>query len=64
MQYAWVTRKAYRILVGKSEGKRPLGRPSRRYNIGMYLRETGWESVDWILRAQNLVNKVMNLRVP
>jgi hypothetical protein len=38
-------RNAYRILVGKPEGKRPLGNPRRRWedNIGMYLREIGWE---------------------
>jgi hypothetical protein len=43
-------RNAYRILVGKSEGKRPLGRPRRRCvdNIKIDLREIGWEGVDWI----------------
>jgi hypothetical protein len=43
-------RNAYRILVGKSEGKRPLGRPRRRWvdNIKMGLREIGWDGVDWI----------------
>jgi hypothetical protein len=63
---------AYRILVGKPEGKRPLGRPRRRWvdNIKMDLREVGWDGVDWIELAQNmdqwmaLVNTVMNLRVP
>jgi hypothetical protein len=41
---------AYRILVGKPEGRRPLGRPRRRwvYNIKMYFREIGWCGVDWI----------------
>jgi hypothetical protein len=53
---------------GKPEGKRPLGRPRRRwvYNIKMDLREIGWDGVDWIDRYQwrALVNTVMNLRVP
>jgi hypothetical protein len=65
-------RNAYRILVEKPEGKRPLGRPRRRwvYNIKMDLRETGWDGMDWIDLAQNrdqwraLVNTVMNLRIP
>jgi hypothetical protein len=41
---------AYRILVGKPEGKRPLGRPRRRWvdNIKMDLREIGWDGVEWI----------------
>jgi hypothetical protein len=62
---------AYRILVGKPEEKRPLGRPGRRWvnNIKMDLREIGWDGVDWIDMAQDrdqwraLVNTVMNLRV-
>jgi hypothetical protein len=43
-------RNAYRILVGKPEGKRPLGRPRSRWmdNIKIYLREIGWDGVDWI----------------
>jgi hypothetical protein len=65
-------RNAYRLLVGKPEGKRPLGRPRRRQanNIRMDLGEVGWGDVDWIGLAQNknrwraLVNSVMNLRVP
>jgi hypothetical protein len=65
-------RTAYRILVGKPEGKRPLGRPRRRWvdNIKMDLRETGWDGMDWIDLAQDrdqwraLVNTVINLRVP
>jgi hypothetical protein len=65
-------RNAYRILVGKPEGKRPLGRPRRRWvdNIKMDLREIGWGSKDWIELPQErdkwraLVNTVMNLRVP
>jgi hypothetical protein len=66
------TRNAYRILVEKSERKRPLGRPSRRWvdNIKIDLREIEWDGVDWIDRAQDkdqwraLVNTVMNLWVP
>jgi hypothetical protein len=66
------TRNAYRILVGKPEGKRSLGRPRRRWvdNIKMDLREIGRHGVDWIELAQDrdqwraLVNTVMNLRVP
>jgi hypothetical protein len=65
-------RNAYRILVGKPVGKRPLGRPRRRWvdNIRMDLREIGWGGTDWIDVAQDrdqwraLVNTVMNLRVP
>jgi hypothetical protein len=65
-------RNAYRILVGKLEGKRPLGRPTRRYedNVKMDLREIGWGDMDWIDMAQDrdqwraLANRVMNLRVP
>jgi hypothetical protein len=65
-------RGAYIILVGRSEGRRPLGRPRRRWkdNIKMDLRETGFGDVDWIHWAQDrdrwraLVNAVMNLRVP
>jgi hypothetical protein len=65
-------RTAYRLLVGKPEGKRPLGRPRCRWvdNIKMDLLETGWDSVEWIDLAQDrdrwraLVNAVMNLRVP
>jgi hypothetical protein len=43
-------RNAYRKLVGKPEGKRPLGRPRRRWvdNIKMDLREIGWDGVDWM----------------
>jgi hypothetical protein len=43
-------RGAYRALVGKPEGRRPLGRPRRRWedNIKMDLREVGWEGADWI----------------
>jgi hypothetical protein len=66
------TRNAYRILVGKPEGKRTLGRPSRRCvdNIKMDLKVIGWDGVDWIELTQDrdqwraFVNTVMNLRVP
>jgi hypothetical protein len=62
----------YRLLVGKPEGKRPLGRPRCRWidNIMMELLEIGLNVVDWICLAQDryrwrpLVNSVMNLRVP
>jgi len=65
-------RGVYRVLVGKSEGKRPLGRPSRRWvdNIRMDLQEMGCEYMDWIGLAQDrdrwrtLVSAVMNLQVP
>jgi len=48
-------RNAYKILVGKSEEKTPLGRPRHRWkgNIGMDLRETDWKGVDWIRPAQD-----------
>jgi len=62
----------YRILVGKLEGKRPLGRPRHKWvdNISMDLQEVGCGYMDWIGRAQDrdswrtLVSAVMNLRVP
>jgi hypothetical protein len=65
-------RGVYRDLVGKPEGKRPLGRPRRRWkdNIKMDLQEVGRGGMDWIDLAQDrdkwreLVNAVMNLRVP
>jgi transcription termination factor 2 len=65
-------RGAYRVLVGRSEGRRPLGRPRRRWknNIKMDLQEVGWGGMDWINMAQDrdkwraLVSVVMNLRVP
>jgi hypothetical protein len=49
------TRNAYRILVGKPEGKRPLGRRIRRWvdNIEMDRREIGWSGMDWIELAQD-----------
>jgi hypothetical protein len=63
---------AYNILVGRPEGRRPLGRPRRRWkdNIKMDLREIGFWDVDWIHLSRDrdrwraLVNTVMNLRVP
>jgi hypothetical protein len=63
---------AYRILLGKPEGKRPLGRPRCRWVdiIRMDLGEIGWDGVDWIDVAQDrdqwraLVNTAMNIRVP
>jgi hypothetical protein len=65
-------RNAYRILVGNPEGKRPQGRPRRRWvdNIKMDLRAIGWNGGDWIDLAQDRdqwrapVKAVMNLRVP
>ena len=62
----------YRVLVGKPEGMRPLGRQRRRWedNIKMDLQEMGCEGMDWIKLAldrdrwQALVNAVMNLRDP
>jgi hypothetical protein len=64
-------RNAYRLLVGKPEGKRPLERPRRRQvdNIRMGLGEVGWGDVDWIGLTQDrnrwraVVNSVLNLRV-
>jgi hypothetical protein len=63
--------KVYRVLVGKPEGRRPLGRPSRKWEdgIGMDLREIGREDVEWVQLAQDrgqwraVVNAVMNRRV-
>jgi len=65
-------RAVYRVLVGKTEGKRPLGRPRRRwvFKIRVDLQEVGFGHVDWIGPAQDrdrwrrLVSVVMNLRVP
>ena len=62
----------YRVLVGKPEGKRPLGRPRCRWvdNIRMDLQDVGFGYMDWIGLAQDrdrwrtLVSAVMNLRVP
>jgi hypothetical protein len=65
-------RNVYRLLVGNSEGKGPIGRPRRIWidNIKMDLLEKGLNIVDWIDLAQDryswraLVNSVMNLRIP
>jgi hypothetical protein len=65
-------RNLYRLLVGKPEGKRPLGRPRRRWadDVRMDLGEVGWSDVDRIGLAQDrnrwraLVNSVLNLQVP
>jgi hypothetical protein len=69
-----IKRNAYRLLVGKLEGKRLLGRPRRRWvdntSIRMDLGEVGWVDADWIGLAQGrnrwrpLVNSVMNVRFP
>jgi hypothetical protein len=60
-------RNLYKILVGKPEDKRPLRRPRHRWeDIRMYLKEIGWEGVDWMHLAQDrdqwraVVNTVMN----
>jgi hypothetical protein len=65
-------RGVYRVSVGRPEGKRPLGRPRRRWedNIKMDLRETGINGANWIRLAQDrvqwraFVNTVMDIRVP
>jgi hypothetical protein len=65
-------RGVYRVLVGRPEGKRPLERPTSRWedNIKLDLRETGIDGANWIRLAQDtvqwwtFVNTVMNLRVP
>jgi len=68
----WDRRGIYRVLVGKPEGKRPLGRHRCRWedNIKMDLQEVGCGGMDWIKLVQDrnrwraLVNVVMNIRVP
>jgi hypothetical protein len=65
-------RSVFRIMVGKPEGKRPLGRTRHRWadDIEINLRERGWDGMDWIELAQGrdqwraLVNMVLNIRVP
>jgi hypothetical protein len=65
-------RGVYRVLVGRPEGKSPLGRPRRRWedNMKLDLRESGIDGANWIRLAQNMVqwrafvNTVMNLWVP
>jgi len=73
MWRVWVRREGvYRVLLGKPEGRRPLGRPKHRWvdNIRMNLQEVGCGYMDWIGLAQDrdrwrtLVNAVMNFRVP
>jgi hypothetical protein len=68
----WEGRGVYRVLVGRPEGERPLGRPRRRWedNIKLDLRVTGIDGANWIRLAQDWVqwqsffNTVMKLRVP
>jgi hypothetical protein len=65
-------RNAYRILVGKPDGRRTLGRPKRKWvdNIKIHLREIGWGTMDWIDLAQErdqwraLVNTAINFHIP
>jgi hypothetical protein len=67
----WKKRNAYRILMGNPEGKRPLGRPRRRWmnNVRMDLGEIGWDDINWVDVAQErdqwraIVSTVLNLRV-
>jgi hypothetical protein len=69
---ARICRRRIHILVGKPDGKKPLGRPRRRWvdNIKMDFKSIGWDGMDWIYLAQDkdqwraLVNTVMKLRVP
>ena len=64
-------RGAYRVLVGRPEGRTPLGRPKHRWedNIKMDLQEVGWGDTDWIALAEDrescwvLMNSVINLKV-
>jgi hypothetical protein len=72
MWHAWGGERCYRVLVGRPEGKRPLGRPRRRWenNIKLDLREIGIGGTNWIRVAQDRVqcwtfeNTVMNLQIP
>jgi hypothetical protein len=63
----WAKRNAYRIVVGKPEGKRPLGKPRHRWVDNIKI---GWDGVEWIDMAHDrdqwrtIVNTVLNLRVP
>jgi hypothetical protein len=71
MWHAWDRREVYKVLVGKPEEKRPLGRPRRRWEDGirMDVREIGLGGIDWIRLSQDrdrwraVVSVVMNLRV-
>jgi hypothetical protein len=68
----WKKRSTYNMLVRKPEGRRPLGRPRRRWlnNIKIDLVDVGWGDVDWIGLSQDrhrwrvLVNSILNIRVP
>jgi hypothetical protein len=68
----WAKRNAYKVLVGKPEGKRPTERPRRTWEdkINVDIREIEWGGMDWIHLAQDrdqcgaLVNTVINFRVP
>jgi len=72
MWRVWVRRGVYRVLVGKPEGRRPLGRPRRRWvgNIRVDLQEVGCGYIDWIGLAQDrdrwrtFVSAAMDLLVP
>jgi len=72
MYHVWWRVHIYRVVVGKPEGKRPLGRPRHRWedNIKIDLQEVECEGMEWIDMAEDrdgwrtLVNAVMNLRVP
>jgi hypothetical protein len=72
MWHEWGKRNVYRLLVGKPEGKGPLGRPKLRWinNIKIDLLVMGLDGVDWLgvdqyrFRWRAVVNMVMNLRVP
>jgi len=72
MWNVWVRRGVYRVLLGKPEGRRPLGRPRRKWvdNVRMDLQEVGCGYMDWnglaqdIDRSRMLVSAVMNFRVP
>jgi hypothetical protein len=65
-------RNAYGVMVGNQKGKRPLGRPTRRWddNFKIYLSKIGWGGIDWTHLDQDrnqrrvLVKTIMNLRVP
>ena len=72
MQHVWGEARRIQVLVGKPEGKKPLGRPRRRWedNIKMDFQEVGCGGLEWIELAQDrdrwraIVNAVMKLRVP
>jgi hypothetical protein len=71
MWHVWGRKEMRRVLFGKPQGKRPLGRPRRRcqYDIKVDIKEIRWEGMDWIQLSryqgewQDLVDTVMNLRV-